>query len=75
MTYRDAVENYGGQTYDFTGNKSGIKVSLSIGSAQGNPRNYDEVFELIGEADKSLYVVKKRTHSAEFGGHDRRKNR
>lgn len=75
MTYRDAVENYGGQTYDFTGSKSGIKVSLSIGSAQGNPRNYDEVFELIGEADRSLYVVKKRTHSVEFGGHDRRKNR
>ena len=48
---------------------------LSIGSAQGEPAGYQEFFDLISEADKALYITKKRTHSVEFGGHDRRKNR
>ena len=45
---------------------------MSIGNAQGIPMTYEDLFALISRADKALYVVKKRTHSAEFGGHERR---
>ena len=48
------------------------ELILSIGKAQGSPADYHSFFDLISLADKALYVVKKRTHSAEFGGHDRR---
>ena len=72
LTHRPAQENYGAATYDFVHADTGTKVSLSIGSAQGDPASYDELFELISRADKSLYVVKKRTHSVEHGGHERR---
>ena len=30
------------------------------------------LFELIGMADESLYEAKRKTHSPEFGGHERR---
>ena len=73
LTYKPPEENFGANIYDFT--KDRVKVLLSIGSAQEEPANYQEFFNLISEADKALYITKKRTHSAEFGGHDRRKNR
>lgn len=73
LTHKPPEENYGSDTYDFTQEKYGVKVTLSIGNAQGEPRNAQELFELISLADKALYVTKARTHSAEFGGHDRRK--
>ena len=72
LTHRPAEDNYGATTYGFTHEDSGAKVTLSIGSAQGNPEGYDELFELISLADKALYVVKRRTHSVEHGGHERR---
>ena len=51
------------------------KLLLSIGRAQGCPTDYDTLFELIAAADADLYEVKRRTHSPEFGGHDRRRPR
>ena len=72
LTHKPACDNYGSSTYDFTDSKYGVRASLSIGSAQSAPANYDELFHLISQADKALYVVKRRTHSVEFGGHDRR---
>ena len=75
LTHKPAQDNYGANTYDFTHAESGAKVSLSIGSAQGDPAGYDELFRLIPLADKALYIVKKRTHSVEYGGHERRNRR
>lgn len=75
MTYRQPEENYGADTFDFRQEKYDITVNLSIGNAQGSPANYQELFDLIAKADKALYVTKQRTHSAEYGGHDRRKSR
>ena len=75
LTYKPPEDNYGADTYDFRQEEYGVTVYLSIGNAQGSPTNYHELFELISQADKALYVTKKRTHSAEFGGHDRRKPR
>ena len=72
LTHRPAVENYGAETYDLRQNSCGERILLSIGSAQGAPVTYTDLFALISCADKALYVVKKRTHSAEYGGHDRR---
>ena len=72
LTHKPACDNYGDSTYDFTDPKYGVHASLSIGSAQASPAGYDELFDLISQADKALYVVKRRTHSVEFGGHDRR---
>ena len=72
LTHRPAQDNYGAPTYDFTNENSAAKVSLSIGSAQGNPAGRDELYALISLADKALYVIKKRTHSIEGGGHERR---
>lgn len=63
---------YGAPTYDFTNEGSAVKVSLSIGSAQGDPTGHEELYALISLADKALYVIKKRTHSIEGGGHERR---
>ena len=74
ITYRPAEENYGADTYDFVQEEYGVKVLLSIGNAQGSPKDEHELFDLISRADKALYVTKQRTHSAEFGGHDRRKH-
>ena len=75
LTYKPPKDNYGADTYDFRQEEYGVTVYLSIGNAQGSPTNYHELFELISQADKALYVTKQRTHSAEFGGHDRRKPR
>ena len=75
LTYKPPEANYGSDTFDLMEEKYGVKVLLSIGNAQGCPENYQELFDLISAADKALYITKKRTHSAEFGGHDRRKNR
>ncbi len=73
LTHRAPEENYGSDTYDFVQEQYGVKVYLSIGNAQSNPATYQELFDLISKADKALYVTKQRTHSVEFGGHDRRK--
>ena len=75
LTYKSPADNYGSDTFDLTEEKFGLKVLLSIGNAQGSPESYEDLFDLISRADKALYVTKQRTHSAEFGGHDRRKNR
>ena len=72
LTHKPAPENYGAETYDLRQNSCGVRMLLSIGSAQGTPMTYADLFALISRADKALYVVKKRTHSAEYGGHERR---
>lgn len=54
---------------------SGNRISLSIGHARGSVGNYDQLFELITEADTGLYDVKRKTHSPEYGGHERRRAR
>ena len=72
LTHKLPEENYGSDTYDFRQKQYEVDVLLSIGNAQGSPTNYQELFDLISKADKSLYITKRRTHSAEFGGHDRR---
>ena len=74
LTYKPAVDNYGAETYLLQSNSAGLNMLLSIGNAQGAPFTYDDLFTLISRADKALYTVKKRTHSAEHGGHDRRKD-
>ena len=75
LTLRPPEENYAPDTYQFSHEKFGINVLLSIGNAQGTPASYQELFDLISLADKALYMTKQRTHSVEFGGHDRRKTR
>ena len=50
-------------------------IQLSIGKAEGTPKDHEEVFALISAADRGLYEVKRKTHSPEFGGHDRRRPR
>ena len=60
---------------EFRQEKYDVRVVLSIGNSQGSPESYQELFNLISEADKALYVTKQRTHSFEYGGHDRRKAR
>ena len=42
-----------------------LKVLLSIGRADGEPKDHDELFRLISEADGKLYEIKKKTHSEE----------
>jgi diguanylate cyclase (GGDEF)-like protein len=73
LTYKPAEDNYGSDSFDFEEEKYGVRVILSIGNAQGSPANYQELFDLISSADKALYVTKQRTHSVEYGGHERRK--
>ena len=75
LTYKPAEKNYGSDTFDLRQEEYGVKALLSIGNAQGTPAAYQDLFDLISRADKALYVTKQRTHSAEFGGHDRRKAR
>ncbi len=67
-----AGDNYGSSTFSFMHEETGIRVSFSVGSAQGEPAAYDDFFKLISLADKALYAVKKQTHSVEHGGHERR---
>ena len=50
-------------------------IMLSIGCAEDTPQDQDHVYSLISAADTSLYEVKSRTHSPEFGGHERRRSR
>ena len=71
--FQSAKEKYSSDTHEFSEAQYGVKVLLSIGKAQGNPADYQGFFDLISLADKSLYVVKERTHSAEFGGQSRRR--
>lgn len=52
---------------------AGDRIGLSIGHARGAVEDYDQLFELISEADAGLYDVKRRTHSPEYGGHERRR--
>ena len=73
LTYKSPVENYGADTAEIRENQFGGEALLSIGNAQGSPSDYQELFDLISKADRSLYVTKQRTHSAAFGGHERRK--
>ena len=75
LTHKPAEDNYGSLTYDLHEKTHGIHAVLSIGNAHGNPGSYQELFDLISLADKALYTVKERTHSTEYGGHDRRKLR
>ena len=75
IVFQSAEEEYSSDTYEFTEEQYGVKLLLSIGKAQGSPADYQGFFDMISSADKALYIVKERTHSAEFGGHDRRKLR
>ena len=73
----EGTGNYAGEEYEFTKKtpKGNFRITLSIGHAKGEPQSYDELFDLISEADGKLYDVKIRTHSPEHGGHDRRQRR
>ena len=53
----------------------GEKIVLSIGHAEGEPETHEQLFDIIRQADESLYEAKRKTHSPEFGGHDRRRRR
>ena len=74
LSARPVAENYQSDTYAMRPNSCGAKLLLSIGNAQGAPETYEDLFALISRADKALYAVKERTHSPEYGGHDRRKS-
>ena len=74
LSARPAAENYQSDTYAMRPDSCGAKLLLSIGNAQGAPETYEDLFALISRADKALYAVKERTHSPEYGGHDRRKS-
>lgn len=41
-------------------------ILLSIGQASGHPENHDQLFQLIAQADTSLYEVKSATHAPEY---------
>ncbi len=47
-------------------------ILVSIGRAEGTPEDLSQVFALIAKADLSLYEVKRRTHSPEYSGFERR---
>ena len=64
-----------GDTFTFHSDAiEGGEVLLSIGRAEGDLLESGELFDLMGKADASLYEIKRRTHSPEFGGHDRRRS-
>lgn len=48
-------------------------ITLSIGHADGDPENQEQLFRLIADADTMLYEVKRKTHSPEHGGRERRR--
>ena len=68
-------EIYPNDTYafDHQADEKQIPVLICFGRAQGCPKGQEEVFDLTYQADTALYDVKRRMHSPEFGGHDRRK--
>lgn len=60
-------------TYTFTVPEvTDREILLSIGFFEMTPNSNEQLDELIASADAVLYQVKKRTHSREYGGHDRR---
>ncbi len=63
LSHAPKEENYDRETYTFVHSVQHINVHLSIGSAHGSPKNYEEVFELIVAADKALYRIKDKTHA------------
>ncbi len=66
--------DYEGKTFAFSSPSVPDKdVLLCIGRAQGAPADHDQLFQLIRDADADMYEVKRKTHSPEFGGHDRRR--
>lgn len=73
----EKTEVYDRDTYhfDWRSARDSVSVLLSIGAAEGTPSSHEELFTLISQADAALYDVKKRTHSPQFGGHDRRQER
>ena len=71
----DDDDSYSEDTFRFTvPSIPDLELLLSIGRAEGDPKDHDELFKLISTADGVLYKVKKRTHSPEFGGHGERKH-
>ena len=68
------VDAFEGDTFKFHSESIDGEILLSIGRAEGDLRASDDLFDLIGVADASLYKAKSRTHSPEYGGHDRRSN-
>ena len=74
LVIRTEGKVYEQDTYQFSVPAASVNdIVLSIGRADGEPVDHDQLFNLIRMADKSLYTVKERTHSPEFGGHDRRR--
>ena len=68
------ANTYDGEAYSFTASSvPRRKILLSIGFAEGVPQDGGQLFDLIAAADARLYEVKRKTHSPEFGGHDRRR--
>jgi len=49
-------------------------ILLSIGHASGDPEDHNRLFELIKAADVRLYEIKRKMHSPEYGGYDRRRS-
>ena len=58
--------------FGYSHGKETREIVLSIGTAEGTAETKTDLFQLISKADKALYSVKKKTHSPEYGGHDRR---
>ncbi len=68
-----ADDLYEGDTFRFAmPDLGGHEILLSIGGTSGEAGDQDQLFKLISDADISLYQVKRRTHSPECGGHERR---
>jgi len=59
--------------FDYHGEKETRTILLSIGTSEGTAASRQDLFRMISKADKALYAVKKRTHTPEYGGYDRRK--
>ena len=67
-------KTYGEDVYRFSfPGRIKTDLLLSIGHADGTPEDSQQLYRLIATADASLYEVKRRTHTPEYGGHDRRR--
>ena len=56
-------KKYEDEVYSFTVPAvSGQTIQLSIGSEDGTPENSDQVFRMINNADRKLYILKEKTH-------------